>query len=254
MRRRSAVLLVSGVLAVGGILLPSIQQQASHGDTRIKGVVVNGGHPIVLGASGSAEFGFSITAEDNSGIKSVGSVGLWSANYGILVPSKVTCKATSKTVSVCTGTSSVSVPRKQIFDNMAGSWFVQATAYANDGDKRTEGKAGRFKILKQITATLFGVTTPVDKGQAFTVSGQVLKPDWRSQQLVADPGARALLELCTVADCARTKVVASTKANSEGIVAATVRASQTGTYMWVSPATFWSVAATSQQVQVNVNP
>jgi hypothetical protein len=255
MRRRSAVLLVSGVLAVCGILLPSIQKTSSHGATKILKVVVNGGHPIVLGgATESAAFTFSITAEDPSGIKSVDQIGLWGSNYGILTPSKAVCTATSKTESVCTGTSSVSVPKKQIFDNMAGSWFVQATAYANDGDKRTEDKAGRFKILKQITATLFGVTTPVDKGQAFTVSGQVLKPDWRSQQLVADPGARALLELCTVADCARTKVVASTKANSEGIVAATVRASQTGTYMWVSPATFWSVAATSQQVQVNVNP
>lgn len=254
MRRRSAVLLVSGVLAVGGILLPSIQQQASHGDTRILGVVVNGGKPIVLGASGSADFAFSITAEDKSGIKSVGSIGIWSANYGILVPSKASCRATSKTVSVCTGTSSVSVPKRQIYDDMAGSWFLQATANANDGDKRTEDKAGRFKILKQVTATLYGATTPVAKGQPFSVSGQLLKPDWKSQQMVANPGAKAQLEFCTVADCSRTKVVATAKANSSGNVSVTVRAAQTGTYLWVSPATFWSAAASSQQVQVEVNP
>ena len=254
MRRRSAVLLVSGVLAVGGILLPSIQQQASHGDTKILKVVVNDGQPIVLDASGSSAISFSITAEDNSGIKSVDSIGLWSANYGVLTPSKAVCTATSKTVSVCTGTSSVSVPNRQIYDNMAGSWYVQATANANDGDKRTENKAGRFKILKQVTATLYGMTAPVAKNEPFTISGQVLKPDWKTQQQVANPGAKMLLELCSDPDCTKSTVVAKAKSNASGDVAATIRAAQTGTYMWVSPATFWSAAATSQQVQVEVTP
>ena len=254
MRRRSAVLLVSGVLAVGGILLPSIQQQGSHGDTKIVKVVVNGGHPIVLDASGSAPISFSITAEDDSGIKSVDDIGLWTANYGVLTPSRTVCTAVSKTESVCTGTSSVSVPDRQIYDNMAGSWFVQATANANDGDKRTEDKAGRFKILKQVTATLYGMTAPVAKNEPFTISGQVLKPDWRTQQQVANPGAKMLLELCTDPDCTKSTVVAKAKANGSGDVAATIRAGQTGTYMWVSPATFWSAAAASQQVQVEVTP
>jgi hypothetical protein len=252
MRRRSVVLLASGVLAVGGILLPSIQQQGSHGDTKILKVVVNDGQPIVLDASGSAPISFSITAEDKSGIRSVDGIGLWSANYGILTPSRAVCTPTSKTVSVCTGTSSVSVPKRQIYDNMAGSWFVQATAHANDGDKRTEDKAGRFKILKQITATLYGMTAPVASDEPFTISGQVLKPDWRTQQQVANPGARMLLERCADPDCFKATVVASTKANHAGNVAVTIRAAQTGTYMWVSPATFWSAEAVSQQVQVAV--
>ena len=251
MRRRSAALLVSGVLAVGGILLPSIQQQASHGDTRIVKVVVNGGHPIVLGPSGTSPISFSITAEDKSGIASVDGIGLWSANYGILVPSKATCTALSATESVCTGTSSVSVPKRQIFDDMAGSWYVQATAHAKDGDKRTEDKAGRFKILKQVTATIFGVTAPVAKGQPFTVSGQVLKPDWRSQQLVANPGQKVRLEFCADG-CAKPTVVTTAKSDSAGDLAATVRAGQTGTYTWVLPTTFWSAEATSQPVQVEV--
>jgi hypothetical protein len=251
MRRRSAALLVSGVLAVGGILLPSIQQQASHGDTRIVKVVVNGGRPIVLGPSGTSPISFSITAEDKSGIRSVDGIGLWAANYGILVPSKATCTAVSHTESVCTGTSSVSVPKHQIFDNMAGSWYVQATAHANDGDKRTEDKAGRFKILKQVTATIFGVTAPVAKGQPFTVAGQVLKPDWRSQQLVANPGERIRLEFCA-GTCAKPTVVATAKSDSAGDLTATVRAGETGTYTWVAPATFWSAEATSQPVQVEV--
>ncbi|MBC3841966.1 hypothetical protein GXW82_22560 [Streptacidiphilus sp. 4-A2] len=247
------MLLVSGVLAVGGILLPSIQQQGSHGDTRILKVVVNGGQPIVLGASGSSPISFQITAEDKSGIRSVDNIGLWSANYGILTPSEATCKATSGTVSVCTGTSSVSVPKRQIYDNMAGSWYVQATAHANDGDKRTEDKAGRFKILKQVTATIYGVTAPVAKGAAFTVDGQLLKPDWRSQQLVANNGTKALLEFCVQPDCTKWKVVGSAKSNGSGNLTETVRAQQTGNYMWVSPATFWSAAATSQPMWVEVN-
>jgi hypothetical protein len=251
MRRRSAALLVSGVLAVGGILLPSIQQQSSHGDTKILKVVVNGGRPIVLGAAGSSPITFSITAEDDSGIRSVDGIGLWSDNYGVLVPSKAVCTATSKTVSVCTGTSSVSVPEHQIFDNMAGHWYVQATAHANDGDKREEDKAGKFSILKQQTATIFGVTAPVAEGEPFTVSGQVLKPDWRTQQMVANPGARVRLEFCAD-DCAKPVVVATARSNSAGDLAVTVRATRSGTYTWVSPATFWAFAASSTPVQVMV--
>ena len=252
MRRRSAALLVSGVLAVCGILLPSIQKQSSHGDTRILKVVVNGGHPIVLGASGSAEFSFSITAEDNSGIKSVDGVGIWGSNYGILVPSATTCHATSKTVSVCTGTSSVSVPKRQIFDNMAGHWTIRATAKANDGDERTEDRAGQFQILKQARVTAFGgPTETLPAGQDFVINGYLEKPDWDNQTMV--PNTWQAVELLFCADgCTRPVWVTTVRSDSGGNLEATVKAEKTGTYTWVYRGAYWSAPATSFPTQVAV--
>ena len=252
MRRRSAVLLVSGVLAVCGILLPSIQKTSSHGATKILKVVVNGGHPIVLGgATDSAAFTFSITAEDPSGIKSVDQIGLWGSNYGILTPSKAVCTATSKTESVCTGTSSVDASKRQIFDDMAGHWFLQATVHANDGDAREEDKAGRFSIIKFGYASLYGVLPTAAKGEAFTVGGQLQKADWKSGQLVPNPGQKVDLQFCATG-CKKPVTVAVVKSDPEGELAATVHAETTGTYLWAYPGAYWAAPAASFPEQVTV--
>jgi hypothetical protein len=240
------------VLAVCGIVLPSIQQQSSHGDTRILKVVVNGGVPIELGASDSANFSFSITAEDPSGIRSVDQIGLWSNNYGILVPSATSCQAVSRTTSVCTGTSSVSIPKHQIFDDMAGHWFVQATANANDGDKRTEDEAGKFSVLKMSRLTVFGgPTQTVARGQSISISGLLEKPDWRTQTMVGNPSQNVSLQFCANG-CAKPVTVATVRSDSGGNLLATVRASSSGTYTWVYPGSFWASSVSSVPTPVTV--
>jgi hypothetical protein len=251
MRRRSAALLVSGVLAVGGVLLPSIQQHESQGDTRILGVVVNGGRPIVLGPAGSAAFSFSVTAEDDSGIRSVDKVGLWGSNYGVLTSTPTQCVARSKTVSVCTGTSSVDVTRKQVFDDMAGDWFVQATANGNDGDRRTETSAGKFSILKAGQLTSFGSPPSATRGSEITVKGQLDRPDWRSLSWEPSPRQEVRLEFCAKG-CRIPVTAATVRTDAQGMLSATVRVSGTGTYTWVYPGTYWADSAESYPAQVTV--
>ena len=252
MRRRSVLLLVSGVLAVGGILLPSIQEQQSTGDTRITGVVVNGGHPVVLGPSDSAAFSFSVTAEDNSGISSVDSVGLWGSNYAVRPASPTQCTAKSATVSVCTGTASVDVAKKQIFDNMAGVWYLQATAHGRDGDRRQEEKAGTFSVLKAGQLANFGSPQTATKGELITINGALQQPDWRSQTWVPNPGQKVTLEFCAKG-CRTPKAVAQVSSDGQGQLTAEVRATGTGTYSWVYPGTYWAAPVQSSPAQVTVS-
>ncbi|MEZ0093088.1 hypothetical protein [Streptacidiphilus sp. EB129] len=254
MRRRSVVLLVSGVLAVGGIVLPSIQEQGSHGDTRITRVVVNGGKPIVLGPDSTVPFTFSITAEDGSGVRSVDNVGFWGPNDGILKASATSCTATSKTVSVCTGTSSVSTGKssERAFDDMAGVWHVHAVANGNDGDKAVEDGAGTFSVLKAGVLSVFGVQQVAAKGTHFTVGGLLQKPQWQTKQWVPNPDQKVELQFCATG-CRKPTVVAKVWSDAQGEIIATVAASSTGTYNWYYPGQYWAQPVASQAVQTTVS-
>ncbi|WP_042398652.1 hypothetical protein [Streptacidiphilus carbonis] len=251
MRRRSVLLLVSGALAVAGVLVPSLAIKQSHGDTRITSVVVNGGRPIVLGPSGDVAFGFSITAEDDSGIGSVDGVGLWGSDYGALRSSAVTCTAKSATVSVCTGTSSVDVTRQQIYDDMAGSWYVQATAHGRDGDRRTETKAGTFGILKAGRLSSFGAPRAAPRGATISISGLLERAQWKTQQWAPSPDQTVRLEFCAKG-CTTPQTVATVDSDGQGQFTARVRAEHTGTYTWVYPGTAWAEPLSSYAVQVTV--
>lgn len=249
MRRRSVLLLVSGALAVAGVLVPSLAIKQSHGDTKITGVVVNGGKPIVLGPTGKVDFGFSITAEDDSGISSVDGVGLWGSDYGALRSSAIHCTAKSATVSVCTGTSSVDIAAQQIFDSMAGTWYVQATAHGRDGDRRTETKAGSFSILKAGRLTSFGSPQTAAPGETISISGLLERPQWKTQQWVPSPDQQIRLDFCA-RGCTTPETVATVTSDSEGQFTAKVRAERTGTYTWSYPGKDWAQAVSSYAVQV----
>lgn len=251
MRRRSVLLLVSGALAVAGVLVPSLAIKQSHGNTRITGVVVNGGKPVVLGPTGKVAFGFSITAEDTSGISSVDGVGLWGSAYGALRSSAIHCTAKSSTVSVCTGTSSVDLAEQQIFDNMAGTWYVQATAHGRDGGQRTETKAGTFSILKAGRLTSFGSPQTAVPGATISISGLLERPDWKTQQWVPSPDQQIRLEFCATG-CTSPETVATVTSDSQGQFTAKVRADRTGTYTWSCPGKDWAEPVDSYGVQVTL--
>ncbi|MEZ0067591.1 hypothetical protein ABIA32_003606 [Streptacidiphilus sp. MAP12-20] len=251
MRRRSVLLLVSGVLAVGGIVLPSIGQRQSSGDTRILSVEVNGGKPVVLGPTDRTTFTFAVTAEDNSGIKSVDHVGIWGSNYGVLRPTATTCQVKTKKISVCTGSVTVDVNQRQIFDNMAGAWHVQATANANDGDRFESDTAGDFSIKKAAAAVISGVLPIAKPGESMQIEGQLTKPDWGARLWAYNPGQVVELRF-RPADGSPWQTVASTRTDSHGSMSTEVKASTTGTYAWYYEGQFWSAPTVSQAAQVNV--
>jgi hypothetical protein len=251
MRRRSVLLLVSGVLAVGGIVLPSIGQRQTSGDTKILSVVVNEGKPVVLGATDRASFSFSITAEDNSGIKSVDKVGIWGSNYGVLRPSATTCVAKSKTVSVCTGSVSVDVTKREIFDNMAGEWHVQATANANDGDHFESDTAGDFSIKKAASAVITGVPPTASAGETITVEGQLQQPNWRSQLWVPNTGQTVYLVFRPQGSTVW-KRVAITTTDRQGNMRVYTKVTGTGVFFWLYDGKYWSESVASTPAQVTV--
>jgi hypothetical protein len=246
------LLAVSGVLAVGGLVLPSIQQQQSRGDTRILSVVVNHGDDVVLGPSTTTTFGFSITAKDDSGIAGVDNVGIWGNNYGVLRPSAVTCKATADpAVSVCTGTASVNVKKRQIWDDQAGNWHVQATVHAKDGSRAESDTAGNFQVKKESTIIITGVPARARAGDTITVDGLLEQPDWRSQSWVAN--AWQPIELRFQPKGSSTwQTVKTLRTSGTGTMTADVRVTESGTYQWYYPGKFWAQAMGSPTIAITV--
>ena len=251
MRRRSAALLLSGALAVGVLVIPSIQRHESSGDARILGVSVNGDNPVVLGPTGSSVISFSITAEDDSGIASVDGVGLWGPNISVLPGGPTHCVAKTATISVCTGSSSVDITKKQIFDDMAGQWYVQATAHAHDGDALTKQKAGSFSIKKEGQLTEYGAPHTAPKGALIGIGGQLKKPDWDSGVWVPNPDQKVSVQFCAK-DCVKPTVVAETTTDANGTIAVTVRTTVTGDYTLVYAGTYWAEGVQSMSPQVTV--
>lgn len=251
MRRRSVLLLASGVLAVGGIVLPSIGEKQSSGSTRITRVVVNEGKPVVLKGKDSATVRFAITAEDKSGIRSVDKIGVWGSNYGVLRPTAAPCVARSKTVSVCTGSFTVSLANHDVYDNMAGEWYVQATATANDGDRFESDTAGKFFIKKDGYATLTGTQSTASPGTVLDIEGQLMQPDWKTWLWEWNPAQPVQLRF-KAAGSSTWQIVARTKTDARGFMRAETKATTTGTYAWYYAGKDWSVPVTSAAAQVSV--
>ncbi|SEL73256.1 hypothetical protein [Streptacidiphilus jiangxiensis] len=251
MRRRSVLLLASGVLAVGGIVLPSIGEQQSSGSTRITHVVVNEGQPVVLKGTDATTVTFAITAEDKSGIRSVDKIGVWGSNYGVLRPTPAPCVAKSRTVSVCTGSFTVDLAKHDIYDNMAGQWYVQATATANDGDRFESDTAGKFFIKKDGYATLTGTQSSATAGTVLDIEGQLMQPDWKTGLWAWNPGQPVQLRF-KAAGGSTWQTVARTRTDSHGYMRAETKATTTGTYAWYYAGKDWSVPVTSTAAQVSV--
>ncbi|WP_042423205.1 hypothetical protein [Streptacidiphilus anmyonensis] len=251
MRRRSVLLLAFVVLAVGGIVLPSIGEQQSSGSTRITHVVVNGGKPVVLWGKEGATVSFAITAEDKSGIKSVDKIGVWGSNYGVLRPTAASCVAKNRTVSVCTGSFTVNLADHDVYDNMAGRWYVQATATANDGDRFESDTAGKFFIKKAGYATLTGTQPTASPGTLLDIEGQLMQPNWKTWLWVWNPYQPVQLRFKAAGGSAW-RIVARTKTDSHGYMRAETKATTTGTYAWYFAGKDWSVPVTSAAAQVSV--
>lgn len=252
MRRGPVLLAGCAVVAVAGVLLPSITEKQSIGDARIVNVVVNGGHAVVLGPRSTETFGFSITAQDDSGIRSVDHVGVWGGNYGVLKPSAVVCKVTSvKTVSVCTGTATVDLAKHQIWDDQAGLWRIQATVHANDGDKTESDEAGTFLMQKEATAVIFGVPGSAKAGQTISITGSLETPDWRTNTWVANPKQYVQLRFTPKGSTTPHKV-AAVYSDAAGNLSYTTKVTGTGTYSWFYYGKTWSAPVESLRVQVTV--
>ncbi|MFJ6214285.1 calcium-binding protein [Streptomyces sp. NPDC092296] len=251
MRRRPAVILVVAGLATAAAALPSIATSASQGDTRITSVVVNDGRTVVLGVGGPVTFPVAITATDDSGIRSVGPIGVWGPKYGILKVSPATCEKLSATTSTCTGVATVDTSRHQVWNDEAGSWYVDAQVTANDGDHLRNADLGGFSLKRESRLRGYNVPTHGKAGARAEIQGWLSRAWWDNGEYHGSPDDQ--VRLMFRPDGGDTWTAVSTRVtNSLGQVTATVELTRSGWYQWTFAGSKWTGPARSEPRHVDV--
>ncbi|WP_052681427.1 hypothetical protein [Saccharothrix sp. ST-888] len=252
MRKRIAVLCVATVLAAGAVLLvPTVTTDTSQGDTRVLGITVNGGRTLLVGPTDPVTFPLEVTAEDDSGIRSVSPIGVWGPSYGVLKASPMECTPASHTVSVCRGTVTVDPAKKDVYNDEAGTWFVDLKVNANDGDRFVGQTAGGFSLKRAARISGYGVPPHADQGQELTVKGWLNRSFWSDNKYHGYEGGPAYLQF-RAHGSSRWTTVATAVSDPAGTVTARVRASGTGEFQWYSPGDKWTGSAISPPLAVTV--
>ncbi|MEU2629503.1 hypothetical protein [Kitasatospora sp. NPDC007106] len=235
--------------AVAVLAVPTITTDRSHGDTAITSISVNDGRPVLLGPQKATTFPLVVEARDDSGIRAVDPVGVWGPNYGVLRVGPMRCTPSSATASVCRGTVTVDPVKKQIFNDEAGTWFVDLQVKANDGDRYVAKTAGGFSLKRAAKLSGSGVPAKAAKGQRITVQGWLARSFWTDNRFHGYADGVAYLQF-RPAGSHRWKTVAKAVSSASGTVRATVPVTGPGDFQWYSAGDKWTGDAVSQEMPV----
>ncbi|MGW0879826.1 calcium-binding protein [Streptomyces sp. NPDC002671] len=183
MRIRASVAVITGALALSALAAPAAfaaPADFGDGDTAITKVVVGSNNKVEFGTYYAKTITVSVTASDDSGIKSMDEFQLSGPNGGFLMTSKPTCTAVSATTSTCKASVKVDPKVDYLMNNMAGTWYAEAWVDANDGDYIGKEKAGSFLFRRSSHAASNASPEPVAKGKTITVTGSLTRANWET--------------------------------------------------------------------------
>ncbi|MFC5220850.1 calcium-binding protein [Streptomyces coerulescens] len=251
MRIRATVAAVSGALALSALAVPAAQADASVGDTTITKVVVDGDNMVSVGTSVAKSIKVSVTARDDSGIKSAEEFSLFGPDYGFLTTGKPTCTASSATTSTCSASVLVDPKVDYLTNASAGIWYVDALVDAKDDDFIWKEKAGSFKFQRASKLTVNASPEPVKKGRTITVTGKLSRANWETLKYAGYTNQSVKLQFRKKGSSTYT-TVKTIKSNSTGDLKTTVTASTDGyfRYSFAGTTTTPAVNATGDFVDV----
>lgn len=169
---------------------PATQGDETVGGTRISGVTVNGGKPVVFTATGEQEFTARFTATDPAGVAD-GDLYLYhgppDTPDGVLLATRpATCAPVTATTSTCEAAFAYVDPRLTLGRNaLAGAWKAAVWARSNDGSGLADLRAAStVQLQRHSRLTVNAAPEPVRKGGTLTVTGGLSRADWEG---AADP-------------------------------------------------------------------
>ncbi|QKW19169.1 hypothetical protein HUT16_08920 [Kitasatospora sp. NA04385] len=255
MRRRAVVAgAVAAVGALAVVLVPATAPESSSGDTELLSVSVDGGRTVELGAAETRTVTVEVTARDDSGIRSVDPVGLWGPNYAALKVGRMVCTPLGPdgTTARCRGEATVAATARALFDDQAGSWFVDLRIRANDGDRYLSKNAAGFSLKRTARLDLAAAPARAAAGGAVTVRARLQRADWDDNSEIPQQGAVAYLQFRPAGGDTWTTLAATT-ADATGTLALSVPARTSGTYQWYAPGDKWTTSALSPPLPVEVD-
>ncbi|MER5467968.1 calcium-binding protein [Streptomyces sp. NPDC002935] len=185
MRMRATLGVVTGALALSAFVVPAAQADEVQGDTTISNVVVNGGNPVVVGATATKTITVSFTVKDASGVDWAQAILYHGANIdasdsGAVAngsDGRATCTVVSSTTSTCKSTFDLE-PGYNLLNSVAGGWKVWAIATGKDADYTLKENAKSFQVQRLSKLTVNASPEPVKKGRTVTVTGALTRANW----------------------------------------------------------------------------
>ncbi|CAM5530163.1 calcium-binding protein [Streptomyces fumanus] len=235
MRTRLIGTAAIGALALSALAMPVAQadtfrpKDVSEGDTKITKVVVDGDNKVAFGTSGAKTVKVSVTATDDSGIKSAEEFSLVGPGAGFELTGKPTCTKVNSTTSTCSASVKIDPKTDYLLNANAGTWYVDAWVTAKDDDYVWEEKAGSFKFQRAAKLTTDAAPEPVKKGKTLTVTGSLTRANWESLKYGAYGSQSVKLQYRKKSADSYT-TVKTVKADSKGKLKTTVKASADGYY------------------------
>ncbi|WP_215457904.1 MULTISPECIES: calcium-binding protein [unclassified Streptomyces] len=258
MHKRAIVGAVTGALALTAFVAPAAQaDNITSGNTKISNVVVNGGKPVVVGATAKKTVKLKFTVTDNSGAWRAAAFlyrGSSTANMDTAAPSSNTwikCTRASSTKATCSANYTIEAG-SNAFNAHAGTWKTWAIAQGKDADFIERENIKSFKVLR--AAQLAGANAspePVAKGETITVTSKLTRANWNTGVNGALGGQPVQLQFKKAGTTAY-KTVKTVNSASTGDVSTTVKASADGTYRYVFAGTSTTAGATATGDTIDV--
>ncbi|MET8811707.1 hypothetical protein ABZW47_06855 [Streptomyces sp. NPDC004549] len=244
MKRRPAA--AAWGMAGGAVALTLLSTTVAHaegrGDVRVTKTVVNGGKNVVVGTSKTITYPIAVTIRDNSGVKGLTDISVFNSDNGWGFSDWVgtQCEKKSSTTSVCTATMTVnpawlpdSLPDPS---TAAGTWQVNATVKAKDGDYWISDRIAQFKMKRASKLTTNASPEPVVKGHKLTVTGSLTRASWKDLKYHGFSGQAVQLQF-KKSGASRFSTVKTVKTSGTGKLSTTVTANSAGTWRWFFPGT-----------------
>ncbi|MEU3345609.1 DUF5707 domain-containing protein [Streptomyces sp. NPDC006700] len=239
MRIRATVAAVSGALALSALAVPAAHADEVEGDTKISNVVVNGGKPVVVTATGAKNVTVTFTATDDSGIDFAQPIlyhgpSIEKADSGAVANSAdntAKCTKVNATTSNCTATFTLK-PLENLINSVAGTWKVWAIAAATDGDYVQKDNAKSFSVQRLSKLTTSAKPKPVKKGKTVTVTGKLTRANWESGKYSGYSGQAVKLQFRKKGATTYT-TLKTVKSDSTGALKTTAKATVDGYYRFV---------------------
>lgn len=258
MRIRIAAPVLAGALALGGLTAPAAF--AANSAPTVGKIAVSS---LVFGPNSTKTFTFTTTVSDDSGIKGVKMLP-WPAAlaaHGLEVTADmlrsdtdlppVTCKAVSKTTSVCTHSEKINSFTDFHDNTVAGTWYTAILITGKDGGSTFKQKAAVFSFKHQATVDVNAGPEPVKKGGTLTVTGRLDRADWVTGRWAGFGKQVVRLQFRPSGGKTFTNVTSVT-ATSTGALRTTVKATASGTWRYYFAGTGTTAGATTAGDAVTV--
>ncbi|MER6916927.1 hypothetical protein ABT354_35225 [Streptomyces sp. NPDC000594] len=254
---RVSVAVVTGALAATALAVPAAQatdnpaprfaaegfaaqaDDIHEGDTRITGVTLNGGKPIVLGTTAKKSVDVTITATDNKGID-IGSAFLWrgksvgDADDGFVTDPEIVKCTNQGTKGTCK-LKFVFNPQELYLNSIAGSWKLAVLADAKDeGENDDFAMSTKYlttNIQRASKLTVNASPEPARQGDTLTVTGALTRANWETGTYTGYTAQPVKLQY-RAKNATSYTTLKTVKTDSKGNLKTTVKATADGYYRY----------------------